>query len=71
VNAKINYYWRLLATGACFAVFGVGALIMAVIIFPVVSLLARKKQSKVCKMGHSQRVCWVSLVDASQRRFKV
>lgn len=49
MKAKINYYWRLLATGVCFAVFGVGALIMAVIIFPVVSLLARKNKAKYAR----------------------
>ena len=36
---KINYLWRLIATGFCFAVFGIGGLFMGCVIFPVIFLL--------------------------------
>lgn len=35
----INYYWRLVATGACFAVFGLGGLGLRVLVFPVLGLI--------------------------------
>lgn len=46
VNAKINYYWRLIATGICFVTFGLGALTMVVVIFPLVRLIARQNKAK-------------------------
>lgn len=45
VIAKINYAWRLVATGGCFAVFGVGGLLLSTVIFPPLLLLPKKKRS--------------------------
>jgi len=36
---KLNYYWRVIATGFCFASFGIGGLFLSVIVFPVINLL--------------------------------
>ena len=33
--SSLNYYWRLLATGGCFAVFGFGGLALSTIVFPI------------------------------------
>ncbi len=33
--ARLNYYWRLMATGCCFAVFGLGGFSLAAVVFPV------------------------------------
>jgi len=45
---KVNYYWRLFATGLCFVSFGLGALFISSIIFPLQTLLikdiARRKK---------------------------
>ncbi|MBN9424188.1 MAG: 1-acyl-sn-glycerol-3-phosphate acyltransferase [Candidatus Accumulibacter sp. 66-26] len=35
MSAGLNYYWRLLATGGCFAVFGFGGLALTTVVFPV------------------------------------
>lgn len=35
----INYYWRILATGLCFATFGLGGLVLSVTVFPFLYLL--------------------------------
>lgn len=42
----LDMAWRTFATGFCFAVFGVGELIMAVTVFPLLVLLVRSKQRR-------------------------
>lgn len=40
VNARSDfYYWRLVATGLSFAVFGVGQLVLGLLVFPLLRLL--------------------------------
>ncbi len=43
---KMNYYWRLLATGLCFVSFGLGALFISSIIFPLQTLLINDKAKR-------------------------
>lgn len=38
---RVNYLWRVFATGFSFAFFGFGGLVLALIVFPVVGLLSR------------------------------
>ena len=33
--ARLNYLWRLMATGGCFAVFGLGGFALSALVFPV------------------------------------
>lgn len=40
---KMNYYWRLFATGLCFISFGLGALFISSLIFPFQTLLIKNK----------------------------
>src|ERR1035437_6669462 len=35
MTASLNYYWRLAATGGCFAAFGIGGLALSVLVFPL------------------------------------
>jgi 1-acyl-sn-glycerol-3-phosphate acyltransferase len=44
--ARLNYYWRLLATGACFAVFGLGGLALWVLVFPVIRVTCQRTRAK-------------------------
>lgn len=37
-SSRFNYLWRLLATGLCFSVFGVGSLVLALTILPLLRL---------------------------------
>lgn len=46
MGALINRGWRLLGTGLSFAVFGIGGLILAVIVFPAISLLTRDPDTR-------------------------
>lgn len=43
----INYLWRLIATGICFAVFSLSALLLGVIVFPLVNLRYKEQQRKM------------------------
>jgi 1-acyl-sn-glycerol-3-phosphate acyltransferase len=36
---RLNYWWRLLATGGCFAAFGTGGMLLSGLIFPAMRLL--------------------------------
>ena len=44
---SLNYYWRVLATGFSFTVFGLGGLVLAVVVFPLLNLVpsSRKKRT--------------------------
>ena len=35
----ISYYWRLFATGLCFAVFGLSAVFFGMVVFPIMRLV--------------------------------
>ena len=48
---RLNYYWRLVATGSCFAGFGIGAMALSILVFPVLRLTSRKTRA--------MRVRWV------------
>jgi 1-acyl-sn-glycerol-3-phosphate acyltransferase len=44
MSDKINYYWRFAATGTCFAVFGMGGLILSVFAFPPLLIFSKRKR---------------------------
>ena len=43
---KLNYFWRLLATGFCFLHFFLGGLFLALVVFPVVYICPGSKEQK-------------------------
>lgn len=43
---RINYLWRLFATGLCFIIFGLGALVISAIIFPLQALLISSEENR-------------------------
>lgn len=43
--SSLNFYWRLAATGGCFAAFGVGGLALSTFVFPALLLTPRKSRS--------------------------
>lgn len=45
--ARLNYCWRLMATGVCFTVFGVGGFLLALLVFPVLRIASG--ESKLCR----------------------
>ncbi len=42
----MNYYWRLLATGLSFSVFGIGGFLLWVLIFPLLNIVSGKATQK-------------------------
>jgi len=57
----IDRAWRFIGTGLSFVVFGVGGLILAVFVFPMISLTARDEESRTRRAR--------SLISRSFRRF--
>jgi 1-acyl-sn-glycerol-3-phosphate acyltransferase len=46
MGAVINRSWRFVGTGLSFAVFGIGGLVLAVIVFPAISLVSRDEPTR-------------------------
>ena len=44
---RLFYYWRIVATGCCFFVFGMGSLVLYFLYFPVINLVVWNKQSRI------------------------
>ena len=40
--ARLSLYWRVFATGLSFTVFGIGGLLMRIVLFPVLNLVVRR-----------------------------
>lgn len=51
--SRLNYLWRLSVTGACFAAFGVGGIVLTMAVFPAMRLLPGGTQARV------RRVRWM------------
>jgi 1-acyl-sn-glycerol-3-phosphate acyltransferase len=44
---RLDLYWRVLATGFSFVVFGIGGLLLRVLVFPLLHLLVRQPEPRV------------------------
>lgn len=44
---RLGRYWRVLATGICFTAFGIGALLLRVLVFPLLNLLVRRGARRI------------------------
>ncbi len=47
--ALINRVWRLFGTGLSFVVFGIGALVLVVVVFPLISLFSRNTELRALR----------------------
>jgi 1-acyl-sn-glycerol-3-phosphate acyltransferase len=47
VVSHLSLYWRVLATGLSFVVFGVGGLLLRVVVFPTLNLMVRQPERRV------------------------
>lgn len=50
IAQQLNKIWRIIATAGCFSLFGLGALILTFMVFPVVSLLTPNRQQREVKV---------------------
>ncbi len=48
---KLNYFWRIIATGLCFSIFGLGGLFLSLFIFPLQKIFIKKpdEQKKIAR----------------------
>ncbi|MGI9323150.1 MAG: 1-acyl-sn-glycerol-3-phosphate acyltransferase [Pseudomonadales bacterium] len=46
LNDRLDYYWRVLATGLCFSLFGIGGVVIPVAALPVIWLLGGGRQAR-------------------------
>jgi 1-acyl-sn-glycerol-3-phosphate acyltransferase len=46
-TARLSLYWRVFATGLSFAVFGIGGLLMRIVVFPLLNLMVRRPERRV------------------------
>lgn len=51
MGKQLNYCWRLIATGCCFGMFGIGGLLLTVFVFPLQKLLISdiKEQKRIAR----------------------
>ena len=56
------YYWRIIATGASFTLFGVGGVILGFLIFPVLGLFSRDEQQAVTRCRRWVALCFQCFV---------
>lgn len=60
MRTRAAYWWRVVRTGACFAVFGIGALTLGIVIFPALLLFVRdedRRRQRVRTIVH--RAFWL------------
>jgi 1-acyl-sn-glycerol-3-phosphate acyltransferase len=48
---KINYFWRVIATGICFMLFGIGGLVLSLFVFPLQRIVIKdlKAQKQIAR----------------------
>ncbi|MFZ6751423.1 lysophospholipid acyltransferase family protein [Undibacterium sp. Ren11W] len=44
---RLQFYWRVVATGLCFVSFGIGGLLLGVLVFPLIHMMIRQRQSRM------------------------
>jgi 1-acyl-sn-glycerol-3-phosphate acyltransferase len=49
MSKRINYYWRVAATGTSFAFFGIGGLMLSVLAFPPLRVFSREKRRQYAR----------------------
>lgn len=56
------YWWRILATGFSFVVFGLGGLFLGVLVFPLISLVSRSKADETRRCRWVIHICFRAFV---------
>ena len=65
MTAGLNHYWRLAATGGCFAAFGCGGLLLSVLVFPLLWLLPGQTRSRQARwIIHKSFAAFIGLMEA-------
>lgn len=65
MSIRLNYYWRLAATGGCFAAFGIGGLALSTFVFPVLLLTPRKSRAARARwLIHKSFVLFMGMMES-------
>lgn len=63
---QVSLYWRVFATGLSFVTFGVGGLLLRVLVFPLLSLLVWQRQKRIALARMVIRVVFRAFVGLMQ-----
>jgi 1-acyl-sn-glycerol-3-phosphate acyltransferase len=63
VDRKLNHVWRIFATGFVFVLFGVGALVISVTIFPVLRLSTWNADTSRRRIQHAMQLTFRAFVE--------
>lgn len=63
ILALIDRGWRILATGMCFALFGLGGLLLRLVVFPILQVLVRDPQQRMLWSRHFIRLAFRAFVE--------
>lgn len=61
--ARLSLYWRVGATGFCFTAFGVGGLLLRILVFPLLNLMVRRRERRVAWSREVIRLTFRTYVD--------
>ena len=67
ITRKLNYCWRLVATGFSFFSFGVGGLCLWIVVFPVLSLLPGDRRKKIARAQHAVSFSFYVFIELMHR----
>ncbi|WP_411725920.1 lysophospholipid acyltransferase family protein [Methyloglobulus sp.] len=65
MKKRLNYYWRLFATGLSFSVFGIGGFLLWIVAFPVLNVIPEsppKKRQRAQKCVHYSFYVFIGLM---------
>lgn len=67
MTAKLNYLWRLIATGCCFATFGLGGLVISAVLIPSVHILPGGRERRKLRIKWLIQKSFVLFISMMQR----
>lgn len=62
IMQSLNHLYRIAATGFCFACFGVGGILLSVILFPLQRLLIRDQQQRKLQARHTVHLAFKGFI---------
>jgi 1-acyl-sn-glycerol-3-phosphate acyltransferase len=63
---QISRYWRVFATGFCFVMFGLGGLLLRLLVFPPLNLLVRQRHKRIAFARAVIRIAFRAFIDLMQ-----
>ncbi|MDO9193453.1 MAG: 1-acyl-sn-glycerol-3-phosphate acyltransferase, partial [Undibacterium sp.] len=62
MSSQLNLYWRVFATGLSFVSFGVGGLLLRVLVFPMLNLMVWHRQQRTALAREVIRAAFLTFV---------